>query len=191
MIKNNKTSYRKKRRGRSILVFLLLLTLILGAGTLYLRVFPIRYESQIEKYAQEYDVDVNLVYAVINTESGFDKDVVSSAGAVGLMQVTQETGEFIAKKMELTDFKTEDLQDPETNIRMGIFYLSYLTTLYDDEINVLAAYNAGPNRVKTWLEDPAYSSGGVLTLIPFPETRDYVEKVMFRKKVYQTLYFFK
>mgnify|MGYP000108331763 CR=1 FL=1 len=191
MRSNNKPSRRKKKRGRRILIPLLLLVLLLGAGILYQSVFPIRYESQIEKYATEYGVDVNLVYAVINTESGFDKDVVSPAGAVGLMQVTKDTGEFIAKKMDLADFQTEDLKDPEKNIRMGVFYLSYLMTLYDNEISVLAAYNAGPNRVKTWLGDPAYSTGGVLTEIPFPETRDYVERVMFRQKVYRALYFFK
>ena len=128
---------------------------------------------------------------MIHTESRFDSEALSPAGAVGLMQITEETGEFIAKKLEITDFKVEDLKDPETNIKMGTYYLSYLQTMFEREETVLAAYNAGPNRVKTWLLDPAYATGDVLTNIPFQETKDYVDRVLLREKIYKILYFFK
>ena len=107
------------------------------------------------------------------------------------MQVTEETGEFIAKKLEIADFNVEDLKDPEMNIKMGTYYLSYLQTLFERKETVLAAYNAGPNRVKTWLLDPAYATGDVLVNIPFKETKDYVDRVLLREKIYKVLYFFK
>jgi len=170
---------------------MLLITLLLGLGILYLGVFPLEYVGVIEKYSNEYGVDNHLIYAVIHTESRFESDALSPAGAVGLMQVTEETGEFIAKKLEITAFKVEDLKDPETNIKMGTYYLSYLQTMFEREETVLAAYNAGPNRVKTWLLDPAYATGDVLTNIPFKETKDYVDRVLLREKIYKILYFFR
>lgn len=184
---------RTKREKKKIHIALIILVLavLMGIGTLYLKVFPLQYVGIIDKYAQEYGVDNHLIYAVIHTESRFDSEAISPAGAVGLMQVTEETGKFIAKKLEIPDFKVEDLKDPETNIRMGTYYLSYLQTMFQKEETVLAAYNAGPNRVKTWLLNPAYSTGDVLTNIPFKETKDYVDRVSLREKIYKILYFFK
>lgn len=167
------------------------ISFLLGIGILYLRVFPLQYEGIIDKYSKVFGVDNHLIYAVIHTESRFDPEVISPAGAVGLMQVTEETADFIAKKLDITDFKVEDLKDPEMNIKMGTYYLSYLQTLFTKEETVLAAYNAGPNRVKTWLLDPAYANGGALTNIPFKETKDYVDRVSLREKIYKILYFFK
>lgn len=179
------------QKKRHILRNMLVITLLLGLGVLYLGVFPLEYVESIDQYSNEYGVENHLIYAVIHTESRFDSEALSPAGAVGLMQITEETGEFIAKKLEITDFKVEDLKDPETNIKMGTYYLSYLQTMFEREETVLAAYNAGPNRVKTWLLDPAYATGDVLTNIPFQETKDYVDRVLLREKIYKILYFFK
>ncbi|MGB4589914.1 MAG: lytic transglycosylase domain-containing protein [Clostridiaceae bacterium] len=187
MKKRNEQVKKKKHIMRTLLVMMMLL----GVGILYLRVFPLEYVGIIDKYSNEFGVDNHLIYAVIHTESRFDSEALSPAGAVGLMQVTEETGQFIAKKLEIADFKVEDLQDPETNIKMGTYYLSYLQTMFEREETVLAAYNAGPNRVKTWLLDPAYATGDVLTNIPFKETKDYVDRVLLREKIYKILYFFK
>jgi len=187
MKKRNEHVKKKKH----ILRNTLLITLLLGLGVLYFGVFPLEYVGVIEKYSNEYGVENHLLYAVIHTESRFDSEALSPAGAVGLMQVTEETGEFIAKKLEIPDFKVEDLKDPETNIKMGTYYLSYLQTMFERKETVLAAYNAGPNRVKTWLLDPAYATGDVLTNIPFKETKDYVDRVLLREKIYKILYFFR
>lgn len=187
MKKRNEQVKRKKHTLRNLLV----ITLLIGVGILYLGVFPVKYVGIIEKYSKEYGVDSHLIYAVIHTESRFDPEAQSPAGAVGLMQVTDETGQFIAKKLEITDFQVEDLKDPETNIKMGAYYLSYLQTMFEREETILAAYNAGPNKVKTWLLDPAYATGDVLTNIPFKETKDYVDRVLLREKIYKILYFFK
>jgi soluble lytic murein transglycosylase len=185
-----KRNERVKKK-RHILRNMLVITLLLGLGVLYLGVFPLEYVEIIDQYSSEYGVENHLIYAVIHTESRFDSEALSPAGAVGLMQITDETGEFIAKKLEITDFNVEDLKDPETNIKMGTYYLSYLQTMFEREETVLAAYNAGPNRVKTWLLDPAYATGDVLTNIPFQETKDYVDRVLLRERIYKILYFFK
>lgn len=187
MRKRNERARKKKH----ILGYLLVIAFLMGIGILYLGVFPLEYEGIIDKYSKAFGVDNHLIYAVIHTESRFDPEAISPAGAVGLMQVTEETGEFIAKKLEITDFKVEDLKDPETNIKMGTYYLSYLQTLFTEEDTVLAAYNAGPNRVKAWLLDPDYAAGEALTNIPFKETKDYVDRVSLREKIYKILYFFK
>ena len=187
MRKGNERVKKKKHILRNMLI----ITLLAGLGIIYLGVFPLEYVRLIDQYSEEFGVDNHLIYAVIHTESRFDSEALSPAGAVGLMQVTEETGEFIAKKLEIADFNVEDLKDPEMNIKMGTYYLSYLQTMFEREETVLAAYNAGPNRVKTWLLDPAYATGDVLVNIPFKETKDYVDRVLLREKIYKVLYFFK
>lgn len=182
---------KKRKTFRNLILLLVLLLLMFGAYLLYTRVFPMEHEGLVENYAEEYQVDPYLVHALIHTESRYQEDAVSPAGAMGLMQITEDTGQFIAKRLNLTDFKTEDLLDPETNIRMGIYYLSYLEESFPLKETRLAAYNAGPNRVKEWLQDESLSDGEVLTDIPFEETRNYVERVTFREKIYRILYFFK
>jgi len=183
----------KKKRKTFRNIVLLMLALMIGtcAYVVYGRLFPLEHEEIVEKYASEYGVDPYLVYAVIHTESRFRESVVSPAGAMGLMQVTEETGEFIAKRLEIDGYAKEMLFTPETNIRMGVYYLSYLEESFPIKETQLAAYNAGPNRIREWLLDDEISSGDVLTDIPFEETKDYVERVSLREKIYRTLYFFR
>ena len=183
---------KRKRgiRGLSILVSILLLVLA-SAYVLYGRLFPMEHEETVTTYAKEYDVDPFLVYAVIHTESRFREDAVSPAGAIGLMQVTPDTGQFISEQLKLPSFTEEMLKDPDLNIRMGTWYLSYLKESFPRVETLLAAYNAGPNRVRTWLLDEEISDGDILLNIPFAETRDYVERVLQREKIYRLLYFYK
>ena len=190
-MKARKNTKRKRRIRRLSILLSLLLLLAAGAYVLYNRVFPIEHESYITTYADEYGVDPYLVYGIIHTESRFREDAVSPAGAMGLMQVTPETGEFIAGRMGMDNYTEEMLKDPETNIRMGIYYLSYLEEKFPRIETRLAAYNAGPNRVAEWLEDESVSDGEVLQNIPFEETRNYVERVLQREKIYRILYFYK
>ncbi len=186
---------KKKRRNKRIRRFSILLSLLLlfsaGAYILYERLFPIEHEEIIITYAKEYGVDPYLVYGIIHTESRFREEVVSSAGATGLMQVTPSTGEFIAERLGLISFEPEMLKEPETNIRMGIYYISYLKDRFPRVETQLAAYNAGPNRVSKWLEDENLTESDVLENIPFEETRNYVERVLQRQKIYKILYFYK
>jgi len=144
---------------------------------------PLRHEDVIRQQADEKDVDAALIAAVIYSESKF-RDQTSSAGARGLMQITPEAAETIAKNSEATTFELRDLGDPEINIRYGTFLLRELLDRYDgDEAAALAAYNAGPGNADEW-------GGSNLTVeeIPFPETRAYVEEVLEKREEYRQEY---
>ena len=148
----------------------------------YLRTqYPLEYEHVIRAYADERHLDPTLVAAVIYAESRFDPNVRSSAGAVGLMQVLPETGEFIARSSGGTDFVEADLRDPDINVRYGTWLFDYLRKRYGGDLEAaLAAYHAGPANVDRWLAD---RSG-----IVFPETQAYVDEVLRVKQVYARAY---
>lgn len=151
--------------------------------------YPIKYEYFVEKYSKEYGLDKNFVYAVIRTESRFDKMAVSSANAKGLMQLTDETGLDCAKKLGINDYKSSALFDPEINIRLGCYYLKYLIDFYDNTNIALAAYNGGMGNVKQWLSDKSnVDENGNLINIPFKETSNYVDRVNNAKTMYDSIY---
>ena len=146
--------------------------------------YPREYCDFVEQYAAVYDVPVNLVYAVIRTESGFDPEAVSSVGAVGLMQMMPSTFRWLTDDMLGEGLADEMLYDPETNIRYCVYYLRRLYDRYGDWLTACAAYNAGSGRVDTWLDDPTMVDlmGNLIeSRIPFEETRAYVHKI---KKAY-------
>ena len=144
--------------------------------------FPYNYNLFVEKYSKEYDVDKALLFAVIKAESNFNKNAESSKGAKGLMQIMDDTAEWCANKAGIDEY---DLFDPEDNIKIGAFYLSYLLEKCGNEKNAVAAYNAGHGNVDKWLSDENFSKvGEILHDIPFAETRKYVNKVMLYKKFY-------
>jgi len=137
-------------------------------------------DAYIEKSSAEFNVPYDVIYAVIETESSFDPDAVSPTGARGLMQINKITLEDINQRLN-THYSFDDLFDPEINIKLGAFYLSYLIDRFENYETVYAAYNAGPTQVSKWLHDSAYSSDGKTLIhdsIPFPETKRYVEKVI-------------
>ncbi len=153
-------------------------------------ILPIKYSEFVEKYSREYDIDKYLVYAVIYTESKFKDSALSHKEAKGLMQITESTGAWAAEKMGIEGFETEDLYEPETNIRIGCWYLRELLNQFEgvDE-TALAAYNAGNGKVSEWLGNADYSKDGKkLDKIPYEETLKYVKKVDFIKKLYVYIY---
>ena len=148
--------------------------------------YPLRYEYYISTNAQANGLDKFLVAAVIKTESNFIHDA-HSGKARGLMQLTDETAEWIAGKMDIA-FKTDDVDIPEVNIKMGCWYLKYLIDKYGNVDTALAAYNGGMGNVNSWLKDSRYSDDGVsLKYIPFTETRNYVDKVNTSWEHYKTM----
>lgn len=159
------------------------------------KIYPKEYGELVTKYAEEYGVPEHIIYAVIKTESGFDSSTVSAAGAVGLMQLMPETFLDIANNFLSEDAADERLlYDPETNIRYGVFYLSWLYDKFENWDTVFAAYNGGIGNVNEWLSDPEYSDDGI-TLKSIPknsngsyETRNYVKKVNKALKKYDELY---
>lgn len=129
--------------------------------------------------------DCALALSVIRAESGFNEKAVSDKGAVGLMQVTPTTAEYIKAVYSLSD---GDLADGEYNIGIGCRYLEYLEGKFSSVSTVAAAYNAGEGRVREWLKDKNFSSdGATLITTPFSETNAYVTRV---KNFYKFYNFF-
>jgi soluble lytic murein transglycosylase len=134
----------------------------------------------VRTHAAEEHLDAALLAAVIESESKFNTNARSSAGAVGLMQLTPRTAKGIALYTGGSRFRVSDLTDPEINIRYGAWYLRHLLNKYRDERLALAAYNAGEQNVDAWQQ--AHEG------IQFAETRDYVGRVERLKKIYRRSY---
>lgn len=152
--------------------------------------FPLNYPEYIVKYSQKYKLDPYLVAAVIKTESNFDEGAKSNKNAYGLMQITPDTAQWAAEKMNIYNFKTQMLYNPEFNIRMGCWYLDNLKEEFKNNMElVLAAYNGGRGNVQKWLKSSEHSVDGKnLHYIPFKETDKYVKKVKVNYSIYKYLY---
>lgn len=151
--------------------------------------YPIKYQKSVEKYCKQYDVDKYLVYSVMKQESNFKKGAVSRAGARGLMQITEDTFNWLSVKMKVDKYEYDDLFDPEVNIMYGVFFISYLQDRFEDNKTVTAAYNAGINVTRRWLKDERYSDDGIsLKYIPYKETSNYVEIVNKNYEKYIEIY---
>ena len=149
-------------------------------------VYPLSYKEEIIAAAKRYDLDAALLFGVVKTESGFNADAVSGKGAVGLMQITPSTAEYIAKRRGIAEY---DLLDAETNLDFGAYYLKYLSEKFCGITEVAAAYNAGEGTVKGWLQNKDYSpDGNRLKAIPYAETSAYVEKICKSLERYRKLY---
>jgi soluble lytic murein transglycosylase len=150
---------------------------------------PLRHDDIIRQQAKEKDLDPALIAAVIYEESKF-RDQTSRAGARGLMQITPDTAEFIARNSGGIRFEQKDLATPQINIAYGSYYLRYLLDRYDgNETLAIAAYNAGHGNVDRWVA----RAGGpdkfdAARDIPFPETRSYVSDVLKRRGEYREHY---
>ncbi|MGL4654755.1 MAG: lytic transglycosylase domain-containing protein [Sarcina sp.] len=174
-----------------LIAILMIIGIIGGIAFFYMRntYLPNEYSNDIQKYSVEYNLNPNLVKAVIKAESSYNPMVVSNMGAYGLMQITRETGYYIAGNMGMGDFNQTMLYNPDINIQMGCWYLRNLINEFGDVNTALAAYNAGRGNVSNWLKNPEYSSNGkTLKEIPFKETSNYVKKINFYEKLYTNLY---
>lgn len=155
--------------------------------------YPRSYSEYVELSAKKYNLEPALVYAVIRTESNFNPNAQSGAGAHGLMQITNDTFEhYMMLRGESDQYTLDDLYDPAVNIDYGCNILRDHLDTFNDEACAVAAYNAGPGNVESWLQDPEISTDGktlVVKNIPFEETRNYVERVESAKKNYLELYY--
>lgn len=154
------------------------------------RAYPTPYKDLVTQYCAEHNVDPFLVTALMRVESRFRPHVVSEKGARGLMQVMPDTGRWVAQELGMDGFDPEMLHDPRINLRIGTWYLASLEREFGgDKVIVLAAYNAGRGNVRKWL-DTARWTGRIeeIDRIPFPETRDYVRKVLRFYETYVRVY---
>jgi soluble lytic murein transglycosylase len=149
--------------------------------------YPFPYVDQIESWSQQRQLNPMLVTALIRQESRFESKIKSSAGAVGLMQVMPDTATYIAKNIKLKGFK---LDDPETNIKLGTWYLDYTHAKYSNNTMLaVASYNAGPGAVSGWLsKSKTQDPDEFIESIPYDETRGYVKSVLGNYWNYLRLY---
>ena len=178
---------KAKKRKRSILAPILALLLVLAlAGTLLFSTFrdkiehweyPQRFTEYVEYYAGKYGIDPMILYAFIRTESNFDPNADSDAGARGLMQITDVTFDWIKMKIA-------------PNIRFGIYFVSYCLDRYSVHLaTAAAAYHSGVGTVDGLLGQEAYSTDGVtLDHYPYPQMRLYVKKITESYQHYSEIY---
>ena len=148
------------------------------------QVYPRFYSRFVEEYCREFKISESVMYSLIRSESFFDADVMSSAGAIGLTQLMELTASDIARRFKLQDYS---LTNPETNIRFGTYYLSNLISRCDNSLLLgFFSYNAGITRVRRWLQSSLIEFGKksnmpldlFLETVPFAETREYGRKLV-------------
>ena len=152
--------------------------------------FPLPYLDLIRREAMEWGVDPIILAAIIRQESAFKADIVSRAGAIGLMQVMPPTGAQLARVHGPSDFQEAHLASPEVSLHLGAAYFVEMSARYDGVLPlILSAYNAGPTRATRWKLYPEISDLHRFTeRIPFVETRGYVKNVRRNLGVYGILY---
>lgn len=186
-MKNNKRIFILLLKSVIILVVAALVVNI-GYQKISEYLYPKEYSEYVEKYADEYGVNENLIYAVIHTESGFDPEAVSSVGARGLTQITEDTFDWLLTKTG-EDYVFDDLFTPEISIKYGALFLSILQEEYVITETVLAAYHAGMGNVSSWLCDSRYSEDGMhLKTTPIADTNHYINKVTAAMERYYDIY---
>ncbi len=152
-------------------------------------IFPVDYWPLLQRYAKDRNLDPYLVAALVAQESNFDPVVVSPANAYGLMQILPSTGRSYARKLGVSPFSTKRLTEADLNVRLG-------TQIFADDIRkfggvhfALAAYNAGGSRVFAWRRDkPGLPQDEFIDDIPFPETQNYVKRILGTAEDYRSLY---
>lgn len=152
-------------------------------------IFPIDYWQQLEGSAKRRGLDPYLVVALAAQESTFDAGISSSAGAIGLMQIMPATGRAVARQIGIKPFSTKRLTDPEVNMAIGTEYFGDLIAEFGHPAYALAGYNAGGHRVKRWKsERPGLPIDEWIDDIPFPETQNYVKRILGTAEDYRRLY---
>ena len=172
---------------KKFFIFFMILILSFLGVIFFGFIYPVKYKYNniINRASERYNVQKELICAMIKAESNFNQDAHSHANAQGLMQITPETFEW------LRDYYTHEknldisgIKNPETNIFYGSLLISILLKKYNyDEEIALGAYNAGITTIERW------KNNNNLDYIPYKETRNYIKKVKLFKKIYQIFYF--
>ena len=152
--------------------------------------FPLPYRHSLEEYSRQQSLDPFLVAALIRQESEFNAKAVSRANARGLTQVMPATGRQLSRKLGIPRYSTRSLFSPDTNLKIGTYYLKALSDqLQGKWEETLASYNAGKSRVNSWVSLANFHEPAeFVESIPFSETRVYVESVLRNAEVYRRLY---
>lgn len=189
---------KQSRRGKRLLAVIIAFCLLCFGGwkiwnsdAVQMRfVYMWDYQQDIITYSQKNNIDPFLVAAIIKNESNFKHKAVSGVGAVGLMQIMPETGRWIAEQMGLENYKDSDLYITKTNIRMGCWYVGELDHEFKHNMMLLMiAYNAGRGQTRQWMQENGWTYDfNDAKAIPYPDTREYVTKVLQDRDKYYLLY---
>ena len=175
-----------------IIVLIVFVFLSIFKDKILKMIYPKTYKEIVSIYVEETNVEENLIFALIKAESNFNEEALSNKGAIGLMQLMEETAKDVANKngieLDLSNIK-QDLLKPEININIGTKYIATLLEKYQNKEVALAAYNAGTGTVDNWIEKGIIKADGSdIENIPYKETNNYVRKILRDYKIYQTLY---
>ncbi len=169
----------------SIISVLLAIVTCFGVSCYYSYFYPIDYKEAITATAKSNDIAPELIASIINVESSYNPNSVSSKGAIGLMQVLPSTAKWVCERLHI-DYDESELYNPAVNIQIGGYYIAYLVKYFKDEKLAICAYNAGMGNVNKWLSSVEISSNGKeLAKIPFKETENYLNSVLKNKKIYK------
>ena len=147
------------------------------------------YWPLVEKYSAERGLDPYLIAALIAQESTFDAGARSGANAYGLMQLIPATGRRVGRTVGLRRVTTSTLVDAETNLRLGTTHFAALLKQFGEPHLALAAYNAGEQNVKRWIKErPGLAADEFIDDMPFPETQNYVRRILGTSVDYRRLY---
>ncbi|HBB29710.1 MAG TPA: lytic transglycosylase [Clostridiales bacterium] len=173
-----------------VISLLLIIIIIMNYENVLKKFFPTDYQEIVTTYAEKYNLDPYLVYSIIKVESGFDASAKSYKGAIGLMQIMPQTGEYISNLLGEQGFTEGKLYDPEINIRYGTYYFSKLYKNYYEDLDMaLAAYNGGEGNVRRWIREDSEGKKYIdMNDLMFEETRKYLYKVKKNYLFYRYIY---
>ena len=184
------------KTARNIFIFFIILLIIIiiykvfNIEEIILKyLYPIKYEELVYQYSQELNIDPMLTFAIIKTESNFNGKAESRSGAVGLMQLMDNTAKEQALKLNM-EYSKEMLYNPEKNLKLGLNYFNTLLDYYNQNyILAFASYNAGLGNVQKWIQEGTIKEDGSdIENIPFKETNLYVRKIIKTYEIYKNLY---
>ena len=181
---------------KSIIVLIILVIILIGIinnfninKKIVSYFYPKKYEEYIYQYSEELKIDPMLAFAIVKTESNFNERVESKSGAIGLMQLMENTAKEQAQKLGI-EFSKEKLYYPEVNLKIGLNYFNSLLDYYKQNyILAFTAYNAGIGNVEKWIKEGTIKpDGSNIENIPFKETNLYVRKIIKNYNMYKKLY---
>lgn len=178
---------------KKLIKFLLIVFVLFSLGCLAYYglshyIYRLEYTEVVSRYSKEFGVDDALIYAVIKVESNFDPVAVSDAGAIGLMQIIEDSFEWVKKKLNRDDLSFYDMYTPEHSIRFGCYMMDYLYDKYGSIELAAAAYHSGMTTVDNWIEEGIIDPENVdVSKIQGDRTRHYVVKILRAYKAYNDI----
>lgn len=173
-----------------LLIIFILFRIIKIQDIILKLIYPKQYSEYVDKYAQQYNIDENLIYSIIKAESNFDVNATSNKNAKGLMQLLDSTAKELAQQENIQYNENTTLYNPETNIMLGTKYISQLLSKYNNNIYLaVIAYNAGIGNVDKWIDNNIIKEDGSdIQNVPYKETNSYVRKIIRDYNIYKELY---